>query len=151
MSSPSSYTHSTASSTFTFSSNSTHAASHASVPLSIFDHKPPDESKTNAFLTSSRGFIAISSTSRRRPSQIRANPKMRAVSSSRAAHRREANKWRRHDGRSPPIRRATRRKFPCVSVLWVAAQRVRQRFRAEARPFDNTIGTWRSRVSKKSA
>ena len=142
--SSSSYTHS-ASSSFTLSSNNTHAL----VPLSIFDHKPRGESSTNAFLASSRNFIAISSTSSQRSSQIRPNHKMRAVSSSRAAHLWEANKWRRHDGRNPPTRRATGCKFPSVSVPWVSAQRVRQPFRASTRPSDNIIGTWRSHAAKK--
>jgi hypothetical protein len=66
---------------------------------------------------------------------------------SRAYHRREAKNRRRHDGRKRS--RTTRRKFTSVSVLSVSAQRACQPFRADARPLDNTIGTWRSGVAQK--
>lgn len=46
VSSASSYTHSVVSSSFTLSSSTTDGSS---TPSSIFDHKPRDESKTNAF------------------------------------------------------------------------------------------------------
>jgi len=46
VSSASSYTHSVVSSNFTLSSSTTDGSS---APSSLFDHKPRDESKTNAF------------------------------------------------------------------------------------------------------
>jgi len=67
------------------------------------------------FRPSSRSFIATSPSSSRRSSPIRANPRTRAVLSSRAPHRQEAKKLRRLDGRKRS--RTTRRKFISVSVL----------------------------------
>ena len=70
-------------------------------------------------------------------SPIQADPKMRAVLSSRAAHRWDAKKRRRHNGRKRS--KTTGRKFPSVSALSASAQRVRQPFRVDARPLDNFI------------
>jgi len=58
-----------------------------------------NQRRTTLSPPSSRSFIAISPSSSPRSSPIRANPKMRTVSSSRAAHRQERKMRRRPDGR----------------------------------------------------
>ncbi len=86
---------------------------------SLITNLATNQRRTTLSPPSSRSFIAISPSSSRRSSRIRANPKMRTVSSSGVAHRQEQKKRRRPDGRKRS--RTTSSESSHFSPLYVAS------------------------------
>jgi len=96
VSSASSYTHSVILSSFMLSSSTTDGSS---TPSSFFNHTSHNELKTNTFFNQLKKLYCDILPLESKVLVNLGKPKMRPISSSRATHRQEPKKQRRHNGR----------------------------------------------------